>query len=397
MNPLHGARSLVFRMGLLIGGGLLFLMWGLSRFPRLVESVYSQGLYPLLARTLSGIHGLFGTSLAEAMLLAFLGLVCVLFLRLLRALFGPGAKGKNAVESLSGIFLLAVLVAATGYGLWGLNYARPDIISRLAWMDAAAVADPGPDAEEELALLAAQAIALTNHYYTAATGVGDTGSATTLSPSLDHLDAGLEEGFLESAEWLRIPSLLRVPMGRAKPLVASEIMNHLGLSGFYFPWSGEANFNASLPDSQIPVTIAHEKAHQRAFSSEREASFAGFMACSRSPHPYTRYSGYLFAQRLLLTELLRWRPEKARELIRLRLPGVQRDVQAVRDFWLQYEGVPSTVSHSVNHAYLSLHGVEGGIDSYRRSVQLLLLLARHQKGLAADTDEEPQTSLTRPK
>ncbi len=80
-------------------------------------------------------------------------------------------------------------------------------------------------------------------------------------------------------------------------------MNHLGIVGIHFPWTGEADYNYTVPAFQLPHAIAHEKAHRRGVASEDEANFIGYLANALSDAPYARCSGFLFAQRQLLGEL----------------------------------------------------------------------------------------------
>ncbi len=120
---------------------------------------------------------------------------------------------------------------------------------------------------------------------------------------------------------------------------------------------------------------AHEKAHQRGVASEDEASFLAVLACAEAEDPLLRYSGALFAQRRLLSELYRRDRPAAEALIARRLPGVQQDVDLARAFWARQTGPLSKLSARVNDAYLSAHRVTGGIDSYQRVTRLLLLHA----------------------
>jgi hypothetical protein len=77
--------------------------------------------------------------------------------------------------------------------------------------------------------------------------------------------------------------------------------------------------------------------------------------------------------------------KRAVELLKRRYPGVQRDVDSVRQYWERFEtGVAGEVgkaSHAVNDAYLTANQVEGGIDSYRLSAKLLIVYARKKGGL----------------
>jgi len=49
-------------------------------------------------------------------------------------------------------------------------------------------------------------------------------------------------------------------------------MSYLGIGGVYFPFTGEANVNISMPHTSIPFTACHEMAHQIGFAREDEAT-----------------------------------------------------------------------------------------------------------------------------
>jgi hypothetical protein len=194
------------------------------------------------------------------------------------------------------------------------------------------------------------------------------------------VDAAIERAFEHVQSDLGLEESFAAPRGRAKPVAMSALMNYLHIGGFYFPWTGEANYNRLQPPVSLPFVIAHEKAHQRCVTSEDEANFIGFAACVRADDPYARYSGYLFAQRQLLSELAKLDLERVRELLKERLPGVQRDVDDVNAYWLRLEsgaaGTVGKVSTQINDAYLKANQVKGGVESYRMSSKLLIVYYR---------------------
>ena len=65
----------------------------------------------------------------------------------------------------------------------------------------------------------------------------------------------------------RFPSLDGPPL-RAKPMVFSRFMSQINFTGFFFPFTGEANLNVDTPMALLPATIAHELAHQRGVAGE---------------------------------------------------------------------------------------------------------------------------------
>src|SRR5690606_20092718 len=58
------------------------------------------------------------------------------------------------------------------------------------------------------------------------------------------------------------PSMRDVPFSPPKrPRAAGKLLSRLGISGIYFPFTGEATVNALLPPISFPFTAAHEMAH----------------------------------------------------------------------------------------------------------------------------------------
>lgn len=370
---------------ILAGGAFFATTWALSQWPAFVEYAYARGLGFFIARALSLVSGVVPLSLAEIAL----GGVAVYFLL-------PGAvalvhviRGRrgllNAIAA--GALRLAVfgaVVLSLFYVCWGVNYARAPLAARLGWPP---IERPANDAEnrrlaEEMAALTRQLVDATNANYRQFAGRDDLDRPSRRSDGPASLDAVLESAYARVPARLGLEAGVAAARGRAKPIVTSELMNYLGLTGFYFPWTGEANYNRLEPGPSLPHTVAHEKAHQRGIAREDEANFIGYLACILSDDPYVRYSGYLFAQRQLLGELAARNMAGARALVGLRIAGVQRDVDFIRAFWQQYEGAASRVSETVNDTYLRSQGERRGVAAYAASRSLIVLFARHNGGSA---------------
>jgi len=352
--------------------------WGLSRalglWPGLAEATWGARIAPGVAWVLSRVTGTVPVSVAELVIAAFV------LRQLLGAARGVAAVARGARRlrnaAAAGALRLASdvgVVVVLLYALWGFQYARPHAESRLGWPEAA-------DAPVEVvAELADEMIEAVNAAYLALHGVDDAGAPTTLADPAA-LDAALEEGWRRAAAACGIRGPAAARFGRAKPLVASPLLDRLGLSGFFFPFTGEANVNAGVPAVSFPQVVAHEKSHQRGIGPENEANFFGFLAAALAPDPNARYSAYVFAQRQLLFALLSADPDRAQDLLARRLPGVQRDVDDLRAYWDRYRGAGHDVTRALNDAYLKTNRVEGGVASYGRSVELLLSFARREGG-----------------
>jgi hypothetical protein len=355
----------------------------LSRARWFIERVYEPYLGPLLSLGLSAVSGWLPFSLAEPVAAVVLAVVAVRLAMVLRWVAARDAR--RAAESVAALATLALTIAATFYLSWGLYYASAPLVDRLDWAQFAA-ADQGAEADAaELARLAGELVAATNGAYVDATGGEDLGRPTEpdrRAPLDEATESALERGYARLADQMRLGPAFARARGSAKPLLASPLMSRLGLAGIYFPWTAEANYNHAMPGYQVPHSAAHEKAHQRGITAEDEANFLGYLAAALSGHAYTRYSGLVFAQRQLLSELQSRDPETVTRLVAARHPGVQRDVEAAAAYWRRYEGPAREVQEEFNDRYLRLHGIDEGIQAYHESVRLIVIFSRIQGGLA---------------
>lgn len=354
------------------------------RVPHMAESFYSASLGRYINLGLSTLSGLVRFSLVELVLAAFaVWFVLPAFTAAVHIL-RRRRRVTNAV--LCGVLRTASTAGAVVtifYLLWGFNYARPDLATRMGWQTLERTPSQSTWStlnDRELIRLCSELVDMTNFSYMEAMGTTDLGMPSMPRVPLGEMDAALDDAFVNVTNELNLNPVFAERRGPAKPIYASHIMSALGIAGFYFPYTGEANFNRHAPHCQRPHTIAHEKAHQRGITGEDEANFLAFLVCAHSEDPYSRYSGYLFAQRQLFTELVLRDREVAMALLNRRLPGVQRDVDWLRAFWDGYRGAPRSVSLAMNNVYLKANHVEGGLNSYHRSAQLLVLYARHNGG-----------------
>jgi Protein of unknown function (DUF3810) len=317
------------------------------RFPEATEHLYSQGLYPRVVRAFALLNFV-DFSWAEVLLVLTLGAAAAFF------------RPKRIFLTLwaaAGAVLWAFLV------LWGFNYARPPLASRLGL-------GPPPPGSERLLETGSRTAALTSTLY----GDLEQGSGPTKLPvSFEELDRLIDDGYRD----LRLPGdRIGSRTAPAKPLLSSTLFSYLGVSGIFVPFTGEPSVNALQPDAALPLVLAHEKAHQRGITHEGEASFAAFLVCSRDDAPpYLRYAAYLFATQSLLGESAQYvsREDVAKAWERLG-KGPLEDVKALHDFWERYQGAASDIAGQVNDRYLRALRVPEGVESYGTVVRLLLAL-----------------------
>jgi len=378
-TDLHMKRRLV-AVAAGVAAFALFVL--LSRAPSIAELVYG-GLGPTVSSALSRITGIVPFSLAEVVIVAFV----------VRQLWGL-ARGWREVRhedrplanALAGGALrfgsdLGIAVALF-YVLWGFNYARPPLEGRVGW-------DSSDIRNEEVAVLAEELVEAANFAYVTLRGSEDGGTPTVPPTEWKGMENALAGGWTTARPAVGPFPLWDFGYGRPKPLIASRLVDYLGISGFYFPWTGEANFNAGAPAMTQPHAIAHEMAHQRGFAREDESNFVGYLVTAAADDDFSRYSAYLFAQRQLLNAMAGADREGAIALARRRFPGVQRDIDAIREYWAQFEGPAREAARKVNDAHLRANRVPGGVLNYGRSVELLVAYSRSRGGWLLRRERSP--------
>lgn len=377
-----GNKSWRLALALLAGPTAWLVATLVGRYaPGLAETVYGGGAGAFGGYVLARATAWLPFSLAEFALMGFVGLELARLGRSLRST--PrwkrlGAASWRVARDLS-------LVVAVFYVVWGFHYARPTLPERAAWPDF------DLDLETRIALAGAE-VDRANTLYRALHGREDAGVPTALD-DVRALDAALEASWANLPSSLELPAAARWSRGPVKELLISPLLHRLGLSGFYFPFTGEANVNAGVPIVSRARVMSHEKAHQRGIGPEDEANFLGWMAAARADHDHARYAASVFAQRQLLFTL----PFAPRDsLVRRRVAGVQRDVNDLLAYWRRTQGPARDVTRQVNHAYLRSNRVHGGVESYGRSVRLLLAWAHLHDALdvAPTITDDPTTSPT---
>lgn len=365
-------------------------MWLLGRAPATVERCYVDAIGPRLQGLVAAVSGaLPGVSLAEWIEVAAIAGALGWLALLGRWLWRPPARGRAwvLVDAALQVWVALAAVGLLFYALWGLAYARPPAEERFGW-----TRDGAPLPPIDAAELAAHADALVdeaNALYldlhgwpddlrdTRVRGAGPEDAPDRGRRALARVDRAVDLGYVRMVEAEKLHETVALGRGPAKPLVTSIVFAYLGIGGFYFPFTAEANIQLGPPEWTMPHTVAHEKAHQRFAASENEANFYGFLACVYAEDTLLRYGGTMFAQRQVLSALRRVDPMAFRRIIARRYPGVQRDVNASHDYWQRFQGPANTFGDMVNDRYLRLNGVEGGVESYSRSVTLVVEWLRH--------------------
>ena len=122
----------------------------------------------------------------------------------------------------------------------------------------------------------------------------------------------------------------------------------------------------------LPVTVAHELAHQRGVAAEQEANFVGVMAATASPKADYAYSGWLFGYLHLSNALYAADPALAAESYQTLCAGARTDLADNNAYWKQWEGPIKETGEKVYTTFLQGYGQSLGMRSYGACVDLLV-------------------------
>ncbi|NLY54823.1 MAG: DUF3810 domain-containing protein [Firmicutes bacterium] len=347
----------------LIALGLLAfgLNYVAPRMPVWVEHIYARLLYPPIGRLLSSLTSILPFSLAEA-------LVIILPFLLLYGLIKAWRRPRLWLRYLERLFSYALLAYIGFTLLWGLNYHRQPLALSLAL-------PLQPSTPEVLASLCADLLDRANELRQQV--AEDANQVMTLPGgkwrALSRADIGYEQ---LARRW----PIFGGRYGRPKGVQLSYWWSYTGTAGMYFPFTGEANVNMTMPDLNIPVVACHEMAHQRGFAREDEANYIAYLACSFHPDVEFQYSGVLLALTNAMRALQASDPAAYADLRTKYSPGLDRDLKANQAFWQAFAGPIERVAGQLNDVYLKSNQQADGIQSYGRMVDLLLAEYRAARG-----------------
>ena len=178
----------------------------------------------------------------------------------------------------------------------------------------------------------------------------------------------------------------------AKGILFSDFMSQNYMSGVYFPFSMEANYNTTMYIANNPAVICHEYAHLKGYIYEDEANFIGYIACIESDDLFFQYSGYLSVLYYIESDLFgnleligddelvyRAMCVTAKDIVyRDNMFLTEESWKEVEDDSILDTEIVDEISDAFTDATLKINGVEDGMASYTRVVKLLL---RYYEGI----------------
>lgn len=338
-------RSLFFTLLLVI---LAILIHFFSLDSSLVESLYFNRVYPHISRSLRYLTGWLPFSLGDIIYGSLVLWLITKLVKGIRAVYKRRVTGKSFFAALRNAFNFLLIVYICFNLLWGLNYNKPGIASKLNMRMEKYSTN---DLKQMNGLLVSK--------------VNESKQALQLSqsgyPSKKKLFDRVSKAY-ENAQTV-YPFLEYRPVS-LKPSMWSWLGNYLGFTGYYNPFTGEAQVNTLVPKFLQPFTTSHEVAHQLGYAKEMEANFVGYLAAASSPDTLLHYSVYLDLFMYSNRNLFETDSVAAKEYRKQLIPGVQDDLKEWKQFYIRHQNPFEPVFRWIYGIYLRRNQQPKGLQSY---------------------------------
>ncbi len=343
---------------LALSAGLIALHH-LTRYNKpLMRAVSANMIAPLHQAMASACAKLGTVSLAEVLIGVFaIGVLVYIIYEIAALIFRP--------ERLKRFYRMLVRLAATalavyaGYSLlWGVYYYGDDFI-------AASGLEKRDVSLEELETVTVYFAEKLNEY-SALVERDEQGFYVADREAILARSKDVYLGFEKKFACLEGPDIC------AKGLRFSRILSYMDFTGFFFPFTAEANVNTDFAPGLFASTVAHELAHQRGVAKEQEANFVAVMSCLDYGDVDYCYSACMLAY-THLGNALHGADYAAWEMVYSGLSeSVKLDFAANRAYWAQFETPVQTVTTTVYEGFLQSYDQNLGMKSYGACVDLLV-------------------------
>lgn len=356
-------------MSQLVKLGLLFVfalvIYIFSLFPSRVEKWYSAEIYSGLSSTFRLITRWIPFSLGD---LLYICIAIFLIFKLVKGILFVYNRHLTKEIFYQFLFRLCkkILWIYIIFKLfWGLNYDRLGIAHQLS-------ISKQPYTKEEVTTLTNQLIDKLN---TVRREIKDTSLPVEDLDSIYTEACNAYQTVSEEFEFLNYQNR------SVKASLFTRVGDFMGFSGYYNPFTGEAQLRTDIPRVLIPYIACHEMAHQLGYASESEANFVGYLAASSSTDPYFLYSVYLdlfsyaqgeeiflYAQAKDSVQFVQVIKQNRERLDTL----VKSDRRAIRQFFNKRRNRISPAVSNLYDQYLKMNRQLQGVNSYNEVVGWLI-------------------------
>jgi hypothetical protein len=336
----------------LIPMGLAIGIKVFTHFPKSIEIYYSIKVYPYIACLQRVLFGWLPFSFGDVCYFFFIIYLIIYLIKLIIVIIKKQFSLLMLKRHTLRLLLTILWVYIIFNVLWGLNYDRLGIASQLQLKNTTYTTD-------ELKDLLCDVIDELND---TRLSLGDSNYVYPTEKEI------IDKSYNAYANVNNRLPFLKYVHPSVKPSLLTTMVSYAGYSGYYNPFSGEAQVNTDLPKFYMPFVTCHEMAHQLGYASESEASFVGYLAAIHSKDTLFRYSALFELFLTANAELLQRDFWSGILNLRSLNPLVKRDRRIFREFILGRQNNVEPIVKNVYDQYLKANQQKSGINSYNELV-----------------------------
>lgn len=322
-----------------------------------VEHYYTYGFYPIISAGLRILFGWLPFSVGDLLYLAAVFYLIAKAMKFVRLLKRREVKKYLSWVLLKKILRLALWIYLVFNIFWGLNYNRLGVASQLKL-------DVQPYESKDLDTLTRVVQKRLNDYATSI----DSSKRAALNRNRNLFNQAIAnyKNIEQSLPFLgyRHPSI--------KPSMFSHIGHYFGFTGYYNPFTAEAQIKTTVPFFLKPFVVTHEIGHQLGYAKENEANFIAFMVGRSSADIEFRYSVYFEMHQYAIRELYRLDSTRANYYRAQLHPQVELDTKEFLAYLTVSKNYVEPWITNIYDEYLKLNNQPQGKMTYNQVVAWLI-------------------------
>lgn len=332
---------------------LQLFLYFLKNTPYAVEKYYSSNFYLALQTILTFLTKWTKFSIGDVLYIIVVLAIIIKIIHFIR-------KKENVLKHLTTYVLQMIFQFILFFQIfWGLNNLRVPVHTKLEIANNYEL--------EELYDLTQQLIDRTNYLQNEITKSDS--AKVEFEKDLKSFNLAARNGYKKLQSQFDIAFVMHSDV---KKSLFAPFLTGGGFSGYLNPFTHEAQINYEIPVIGMPVTVAHEIAHQKGIATESEANFFGFLAMENQDEINYQYAANLYALKYCLKEVRINNEEKFMQFFDQLNFGIQENILDSEKFWQENKNFSSNILKNVYGNFLKLNNQQDGIRSYNRFVDLLI-------------------------
>lgn len=144
----------------------------------------------------------------------------------------------------------------------------------------------------------------------------------------------------------------------------SIILQKMGISGYYNPFTFETYINGFIPKTVLPFVALHELAHQAGVAKEGQANLLAYEYGVKSGHSLLASASYFQALLYVNAYLKTVLPDEFNSMWAMAPKGIQKAYEQYLMYWKQNRSFLNKLSTVFFDSFLKVQGEKEGVATY---------------------------------